>query len=253
MNRRDMLKTTAAATLALGAPHRLWGSDVPDDLRITRIRGFELESERPKLVGKNSFRDVHGRFARDPVALIETNAGIEGFGHCRAGENELRPLLGKDPLEFYRKDAKRMAGPLGAATMPLWDLAGKALKQPVWKLLGGKGQERVGVYDGSIYFADLLPGHEQDWRDQFRREIDMGREKGHTVFKVKIGRGKKWMPRDAGDRRDAEVVALIWKHGGGEIEIGVDANNGYDLAGAKEFLKRVADVPLAFVEEMFPE
>ena len=41
--------------------------------------------------------------------------------------------------------------------MPLWDLAGKALRQPVYALLGGKGARRVPVYDGSIYFADLLP------------------------------------------------------------------------------------------------
>ena len=35
--------------------------------------------------------------------------------------------------------------------------------------------------------------------------------------------------------------------------LGVDANNGYDLAGAKRFLEQAGDEKLAFVEEMFPE
>src|SRR3712207_8349219 len=49
----------------------------------------------------------------------------------------------------------------------------------------------VPVYDGSIYFSDLLPDYESNWRDRFRGEIDMGRERGHRFFKVKIGRGKR--------------------------------------------------------------
>jgi L-alanine-DL-glutamate epimerase-like enolase superfamily enzyme len=137
--------------------------------------------------------------------------------------------------------------------MPLWDLIGKLLKKPVYDLLGGAGPERVPVYDGSIYFADLLPQYADKWQDRFREEIDMGLKIGHRAFKIKIGRGAKWMKRDEGDARDVEVVRLVRKHAGKDVLIGVDGNNGYDLAGAKRFLEKVGDAHLAFVEELIPE
>lgn len=58
----------------------------------------------------------------------------------------------------------------------------------------------------------------------------MGLRAGHRAFKIKIGRGHKWMDRDAGDARDLEVVETIRKHAGDKVHLGVDANNGYDLA-----------------------
>jgi L-alanine-DL-glutamate epimerase-like enolase superfamily enzyme len=119
--------------------------------------------------------------------------------------------------------------------------------------MGGAGAEKVPVYDGSIYFADLLPQYADRWQERFCEEIDMGLAIGHRAFKIKIGRGSKWMPRDEGDVRDVEVIRLIRRHAGNNVRLGVDANNGYDLAGAKRFLEKVADAKLAFVEELFPE
>ncbi len=56
--------------------------------------------------------------------------------------------------------------------------AGKVLKQPVYALLGGQRPERAPVYDGSIYFADLLPEYAQRWQDRFKQKIDQGAERG---------------------------------------------------------------------------
>jgi L-alanine-DL-glutamate epimerase-like enolase superfamily enzyme len=61
------------------------------------------------------------------------------------------------------------------------------------------------------------------------------------------------MPRAQGDARDIAVVRLIRAHAGKDIMLAVDANNGYDLAGAKRFVEQTADCNLAFTEEMFPE
>jgi L-alanine-DL-glutamate epimerase-like enolase superfamily enzyme len=177
---------------------------------------------------------------------------VEGLGNCRAGEESVARLLGKNPFDFYRPGDYRMEGPLGAGTMPLWDLAGKVLKKPVYELLGGGGRHPVPVYDGSIYFADLLPQYEANWPDRFREEIDMGMEIGHRAFKVKIGRGNRWMNRAAGDDRDVAVIETIRRHNA-DVLLGVDANNGYDLAGAKRFLQRVGSNNIAFAEELFAE
>ena len=250
MKRREFLKAAAGAVLF---PVWTWAKEIPRDLKITRIVGFDLVSERPKLIGKNSLRDVHGRQATDRMVRLFTNAGIEGIGNCRIGRNELAQLLGKNPFDFYQPADRKMSSPLGAGTMPLWDLAGKVLNKPVYELLGGKGPKRVPVYDGSIYFCDLLPQYSSKPFDRFKEEIDMGIALGHRAFKVKIGRGAKWMQPEEGYVRDVEVLKTIRQHTGPEILIGVDANNGYDLPKTKRLMEKLPDLNFAFVEEMFPE
>jgi len=249
MQRRDFLTAIAGAALM----RVVEAADPPKDVRITRAVGFDLVSQRSKVAGKNARLDVHGDRATDRMVRLYTNAGVEGIGNCRAEKDACTKLIGKDPFEFFRRDARCVTGPLGAGTMPLWDLAAKLLEKPAWVVMGGAGIEKVPVYDGSIYFADLLPQYADRWRDRFKEEIDMGLADGHRAFKIKIGRGSKWLPRDEGDARDVEVVSLIRQHAGHDVLLGVDANNGYDLAGAKRFLQQVADVKLSFVEEMFPE
>jgi L-alanine-DL-glutamate epimerase-like enolase superfamily enzyme len=249
MHRREFLAAVGGMALA----RAVRAQETPKDLRITRAVGFDLVSQRSKFAGKNARLDVHGDRATDRMLRLYTNAGLEAFGNCRAEKEAAAQLIGKDPFEFYRRDEKKFFGPLGPGTMPLWDLLGQVVKKPAYELLGGAGFEKVPAYDASIYFTDLLPEYADRWRERFREEIDMGRKIGHKAFKIKIGRGGKWIPRDEGDARDVEVVALIRKHAGDDVVLGVDANNAYDLAGAKRFLERVADVKLAFVEEMFPE
>jgi L-alanine-DL-glutamate epimerase-like enolase superfamily enzyme len=250
MRRRDFIKA-AASTILL--PLRAWAGKIPRDLRITRIVGFDLVSRRPKLIGKNSRLDVHGRRATDRMVRLFTNVGVEGIGNCRAPKGELAQLLGMNPSDFYEATQRRIAGPLGAGTMPIWDLIGKVLDKPVYQLLGGVGPEKVPVYDGSIYFSDLLAEYVHEPLDRFKTEIDMGIAAGHRAFKVKIGRGAKWMPPQEGYARDVQVLKTIRRHAGSDARLGVDANNGYDLAQTKKLLEELPDYRFAFLEEMFPE
>jgi L-alanine-DL-glutamate epimerase-like enolase superfamily enzyme len=252
MKRREFLSTVGAAAGACMLPRFAWAAELPADVRITRIVGFDLVGKRPKMVGKNSRLDVHGDTATDRMVRLIASDGTEGLGSCRSRQDDLRPLLGKSVRDLYSTETQR-ATVLDREDMPVWDLAGKLLAKPAYELLGGAGEERVPAYDGSIYFADLLPEHESTWRDRFKEEIDMGLARGHRMFKIKIGRGNRWMPRAEGDRRDIDVVKIIREHGPPDIQIGVDANDGYDLAGAKRFVAAAGGFDLAFTEEMFPE
>lgn len=250
MHRRQFLGTVAAGTLL----RRLVRAEsFPPDLKITRIVSFDLQTRRSKFVGKNAVRGDHGQNSRDRMVRLYTNMGIEGIGRCWKDQDSLTPLLGKNPFAQIDLASRRMPGPLGARTMVLWDLAGKVLKRPVYELLGATQSGEVPVYDGSIYMSDLMPQYADKWRDRFREEIDMGMQAGHRAFKIKIGRGKKWMEREAGDERDVEVIETIRKHTGEDVHLGVDANNGYDLARARRFLERAGELNLDFIEEPFPE
>lgn len=221
------------------------------DVRITRVSGFQVKAERWKVVGKNSRRGVHGKFANDRVVRLETNAGIDGVGSSFAGKEAAAKLIGKDPLSFYKPGAD-IQSPLGEGDAPLWDLVGKIFKQPTWRLFGGYGPEWVPVYDGSIYFSDLEPEHAGRGIERIVEEVEYSLERGHRAFKIKIGRGFQWMEKEAGFQRDVAVVQAIRKRVGPDVKLMVDANNGYDLATAKRFIAE-AGVEFYFVEEMFPE
>lgn len=254
MKRREFLSAAAAAV----AGASLARGEEPiktDDLakfKITKVTGFRHVCPRPKLVGKNSRLDVHGKQTSDNILRIATDQGIEGIGHGGGvSEETSRQLLGHTLGEYW-KPGIGVVSPLGRADHALYDLVGKALGVPAWKLLGGRGPEWVPVYDGSIYFNDLLPEFEGKGVARLLAEVEMGLEAGHRAFKIKVGRGAKWMEAKAGFQRDVEVVQAIRKHVGKDVKLMVDANNGYDLDGTMRWLDAVGD-DLYFVEEMFPE
>ncbi|MFI4859825.1 MAG: enolase C-terminal domain-like protein [Phycisphaerales bacterium JB063] len=265
MDRRHFLKLTGAGAMAAAVPMGLrpaiaraaapaWAADLPDDITITRIVSFRLPTTRSKLAGRNAQLDIHGDSSSDMMARIYTDAGIEALGTSWGGERELyQQLLGRKLTDFYDAESNAMRSPLGRFSMGLWDLAGKAVGKPVHALLSDHHQPDVRVYDGSIYFMDLLPQYADHWQDRLREEIDMGIDAGHRTFKVKIGRGHKWMDRAQGDRRDVEVLSIIREHGGRDIHIGIDANNGYDLPRLLRLMDEVGHLEIDFTEEVFPE
>jgi L-alanine-DL-glutamate epimerase-like enolase superfamily enzyme len=253
IDRREFLSLCAGlAASALLTRHGI-AAEAPTDIRITRIVRFDLVSRRDKVAGKNSRLDVHGDSSTDPMIRVYTDAGIEGLGQCRADEKTLTPLVGRRLSDLFKPADRAMAVPAGVGTMAFWDLLGKAQKRPVYELLGGKAARRVPAYDGSIYFADLLPQYADHWQDRFKEEIDMGLRRGHRAFKVKLGRGAKWMPAEEGFGRDKEVLKTIRGHAGTDVLLGVDMNNGYDLARTQRLLTDLPGIDLAWIEEPFPE
>ena len=157
VTRRSFLTASAGAALA---PFALPGAPLPRDLHITRITGFRIPSPRPKMIGKNSRRDVHGNTATDPIIRVYTNAGIEGLGWCRAKPEELQALIGGRLSEFFDQQKPAMISPLNANSMALWDIAGKLLEKPVYRLLGATERPRV---------RGAFPGHEGGTRGDAQR------------------------------------------------------------------------------------
>src|SRR5262249_13421209 len=242
MNRRDFVQ--AAAVLlgkeALGTAREPRVADELKRFKITKITGFRHVCPRPKLVGKNSQLDVHGRQTVENVLRIATNQGIEGIGIGSAKPESARQLLGHTLDEYWKPDIG-VVSPLGRADHALFDLVGKALHLPAWKLLGGKGPEWVPVYDGSIYFNDLLPEVKDKGVARLLEEAEASLKTGHRAVKIKVGRGFKWVEKQAGLKRDVEVVQAIRKLVGKEVTLMVDANNAFDLEGTKRWLDAVGD------------
>src|SRR4029434_11267247 len=98
------------------------------------------------------------------TVMVETDKGITGYGYRGPGaayiaERSLPKLLvGEDPFNVERLWDIMWRGTLyygrkgvavhaiSAVDNALWDIVGKALKSPVYKLLGGASRERVPCY-----------------------------------------------------------------------------------------------------------
>ncbi len=98
------------------------------------------------------------------TVMIETDKGITGYGYGGPGsafvvERHLpKLLLGEDPLQVERLWDIMWRGTLyygrkgiavhamSAVDNALWDIVGKALKTPVYKLLGAPSRDRVPCY-----------------------------------------------------------------------------------------------------------
>ena len=231
--------------------------DLPDcpsafqDIKVTCVVGFRHVSRRRKQIGKNARKDVHGREAVEKVVRVYTDAGLDGIGFGNIGAAEAAPLVGMTLAEVWPGLADATS-PLGRADHALFDLAGKAMGKPAWAVMGGAGPEWVPVYDTTLYFSDLLPEFAHLGVGRLIAELDEGLREGHRSFKVKVGRGARWMEPEAGLRRDIEVVRALGDHGGSGIRLMADANDQFGVDTARRFLDAVGD-RLVFAEEMFPE
>jgi L-alanine-DL-glutamate epimerase-like enolase superfamily enzyme len=94
-----------------------------------------------------------------PIVRIVTNENVHGLGGVEFTKPYIKPwvlhfreaLIGEDPTDVERCMLKiRQRGsfkPYGAAVSAiehaLWDIAGKALGVPAYKLLGGKVRDQV--------------------------------------------------------------------------------------------------------------
>jgi galactonate dehydratase len=107
--------------------------------------------------------------AHTPYVFVQvlTDAGVTGLGEATleykpeatmGALKDLRDfLVGKDPtmiehlgqaiyrLSFYR-GGPVLNSAMGGIDIALWDIKGKLLGEPIWKLLGGPVRERIRVY-----------------------------------------------------------------------------------------------------------
>ena len=219
--------------------------------RIAVIEKVFLHGKRPRSIGRNARIGVHGPDVRDSVVRIHTEGGAVGIGVSPLDRQRAEQLLGKRLDELFRlPDGCLEAG--RTVDLPLWDLVARLSGQPLYQLLGARGSREVELYDGSIYIDDLEATDEEAVRI-FHEEIRSGQKHGFRNFKIKIGRGARWMPIVEGLDRDVLVIHAVRDAAGPEAKILIDANMGTTLNIARQILIRCADVGVYWFEEPFAE
>ena len=114
----------------------------------------------------------------------------------------------------------------------LWDIIGKKLKTPVYKLLGGYRDRVPGYGSGGVLSLS---------QEELVREQMSWVEEGFKAVKMKVGR-RDW-------REDIERVKAVRNAIGNNVDLMVDANNGWSVATAIRMVKRFERFDVNWLEE----
>ncbi len=228
-------------------------ADVIRTGHIVRVEWAPLEGQRPRLAGSNARLGPHGKAVHPPIARVTLSDGASGFGWSRVTRDVAESLLGASLSAAYL-DTGGVADAFRAIEYPLLDLAGQRAAEPVYRLVDGRATDRlVPCYDTSLYMDDLHLGDDSAAAALLAAETREGLARGHTHFKIKVGRGAMHMEPEAGTRRDIAIVRAVREAAGPDGRLMIDANNGYTLNLAKRVLEATAEVGIYWLEEPFHE
>jgi L-alanine-DL-glutamate epimerase-like enolase superfamily enzyme len=165
------------------------------------------------------------------------------------GMDALRPEEVRNRL-FWATARKYFQGAWNCAAslidIALWDVKGKALKQPVWKLLGGAHAELP------AYITFGLPRYSVDELIEVARMLIA---QGQTRLKMVVAKGTNpydeilGQPNDADIVQDAARVAALREAVGPKIELMMDANKGATYAQALRLAKLCEPYHLTWFED----
>jgi len=205
--------------------------------------------------------DAMGSFRFHGWLIVElvTDTGEVGIGNAALAPRVtkslidlyLKPiLLGANPFDveflwqhmyrrtiaFGRKGVGMVA--ISAVDIALWDLLGKLLKQPVFRLLGGKTKPKIPVYASRLYSQPL---------DDLAREAQQYKDQGYRAMKLRFG----WGPSDgaAGMQKNLDLVRTARKVIGDGIDLMADAYMGWTLDYARRMIPLLDGYNLRWVEE----
>lgn len=207
------------------------------------------------------------------LVKVETEDGIVGYGEakeevgsegnnralCMLINEKFGPeLVGQDPRDIsklweimyngvrahYALDRGRVFPLLGrrgitvsaisGIDIALWDILGKSLNAPVWRLLGGRTAERMPVY-ASGGWADV-----RDIGKQLNSYIESG---GFGAVKMRVG------IMDGSVSHSSDRVKAAREGISPDIGLMCDAHGTYSTSEAKQFCRLVEDCNLTWFEE----
>src|SRR6516165_6720227 len=224
-------------------------------MKISRIRSQILVMPQQDPLA-NTPEDAN---AARPIVIVrlDTDDGTEGIGVTfyggaitaslkRAVDDLGALVIGEDPLRIEAIIAKLRAaaggsGPAGMFTLALsaldialWDIRGKALGQPLWKLLGG-ARQRVATYASGALRRSLS-------LDEVVAAAGRLKDKGFREMKTQLA-----LPGDTSPAKEVERMRRVREAIGPEIKLMCDINQRWRVEQAIDIGKRVEDAGLGLL------
>ncbi len=225
-------------------------------MKITNVKAIILDFGNRSKVISNAILSLTSR----KVTIVEvfTNEGITGVsivgGTATAmyAEGPLKDVIcGEDPFDIekiwqkmymsWRKPVAKgdLFRAISAIDIALWDIMGKTVDKPVWKILGGF-RDKVRAHASGGYYV------EGEGIKELVEEMCSYVSMGYTAVKMRIGRISL--------KEDIKRVKAVREAIGDEIDLILDANNGFTSAEAKRFIKSMEQFnPLWFEEPVHPD
>lgn len=221
-------------------------------MKITNVEPIIVAAplDEPWKIGTAIFRTMTATLVR-----VETDEGISGIGECLTRfapeaaaaivEKILKPVVvGQDPFEIeliWEKMYGVMRGrghskgftieAMSGVDIALWDVMGKALGQPIHRLLGSYGRTTLPVYASSLLFKPTAV---------LVAEAEQLAACGYTGIKLKIGQG---------DKTDMTNVREIRRAVGDNVKLMTDANCAFDTHSAMLLGRQLQDEGVYWFEE----
>ena len=231
-------------------------------LASAEISDFQLErilTKFPRPVGKNAFKESHGKGPVIYFAVLVTADGQQGIGQvlkAKVNKDNLHQFkamtCGKKITDLLDEDTFLVKPEYRDFDIAVYDLVGVMLNKPVYKLFGKPASHSVHYYTGMTYFDDLDKDNREDGMKYLLDNCRYDYSLGYRAFKAKIGRGDKWMEREEGLQRDIDVVRMIHENFP-DCTILVDANNAYSVEECIRCIEGVAPAKIFWFEEPFHE
>lgn len=198
---------------------------------------------------------------------VETDEGLTGVGEARVlnrtdavlgylSEAVPRYVIGSDPFDIerlvqrmFREDFGRVGEITMTATalieIACWDIVGKALNQPVYRLLGGAVRDKIKAYANGWYTVERTPG-------EFHEAAKGVLEKGYHALKFDpFGAGFYELDR-AEKNRIIELVEAVRDAVGPDVEILIEMHGRFNPVTAVEMTRELARFKPSWVEEPVP-
>ncbi len=214
-------------------------------LRLPSVRQLCDSGQDALIIKVHTDAGITGLGEVDSIPLAAKGAIESPFSHSAVcGLKEI--ILGEDPFEtekiwqkMYRANiygGRRGVGfhAMSGIDLALWDIKGKALKLPVWKLLGGGFQKRLRCYASSL-FGDTP----KETGERARRYRDAG------FTAVKFG----WDPMGKDEKTDIALVREGRKGCGDEMDLLIDAGLCWDSKTAIRRARAFEEYNIFWLEE----
>jgi galactonate dehydratase len=177
---------------------------------------------------------------------------------------DLAPLIiGRDPrdieqiVRILKKHSFWRLGVIGMSAISgieiaLWDILGKSLDVPVWRLLGGQVRDKVKVYT-HLGLGDMRAVYESLELEPLVQRAAQVVDSGYRAFKAVFIPYSHYSPTIQDIDKVARLMQALRETVGNEVEIMVDFHGRPASAGAAlAYIDAVAPGRPMFVEEVLP-
>src|SRR5947208_594286 len=221
-------------------------------MKITRVDAFQVSwapDDKPQ--------------QRSAFVRVHTDEGLSGIGEASPMQggivslgiiaHDIAPvLIGQEPLDhavlldralhtFVKLGPEgALTGALAAIDIALWDLKGRLLGQPIYKLLGG-------AWRTSLPFYASIGGNGERSEGEVLRAVEARLKDNPAAIKIRFDNDRTRLDGDIqGDIAKAKAVRRLVGDG---FPLAFDANNGYSTGGAIRVGRALEELGFWWFEE----